>query len=104
MNPEEALMLARQGDAEALGCLLDAYRNYLAILARVEIDRRLQSKVDASDVVQDAFLHATRAFPHFHGTAEGEIVRWLRQILSNRLVDLVRQFYGTQRRDVRLER
>jgi RNA polymerase sigma-70 factor (ECF subfamily) len=104
MNPEQTLELARRGDAEALGRLLETYRNYLAILARVEIDRRLQSKVDASDVVQDAFLHATRAFPQFHGTGEGEILRWLRQILRHRLVDMIRQFYGTHSRDIRLER
>jgi len=103
-NPEQTLELARQGSAEALGRLLETYRNYLAILARVQIDRRLQSKVDASDIVQDAFLQATRAFPDFHGTTEGEIVGWLREILSHRLVDVIRQFHGTHRRDVRLER
>lgn len=53
MNLGQALEMARLGDVVALGRVLEAYRNYLAILARVEIDRRLQSKMDPSDVVQD---------------------------------------------------
>jgi hypothetical protein len=37
-------------DARNIGRLLDLYRNYLRMLARVEIGRQLQAKVDASDL------------------------------------------------------
>src|SRR5262249_52393311 len=87
----------------ALGRLLELYRNYLKLLARLQIDRRLQGKVDPSDLVQEAFLEAHRDFAQFRGTREGELVAWLRQILVANLADLVRHSRGTKRRDVGLE-
>jgi RNA polymerase sigma-70 factor (ECF subfamily) len=87
----------------ALGQLLERYRNYLLLLARLHIGRRLQGKVDAADLVQETFLEAHRAFPQFRGTSEGELVSWLRKILAGNLAGLLRRYLGTQRRDVRLE-
>jgi RNA polymerase sigma-70 factor (ECF subfamily) len=104
MNPEQLLQEAQAGDAATLGRLLELYRRYLALLARVQIGRRLQGKVDASDLVQETFLEAHRNFARFRGTSEGELVRWLRQILAGNLADLLRRYLGTQGRDVRLER
>jgi RNA polymerase sigma-70 factor (ECF subfamily) len=95
---------ARAGDGPALGRLLELYRNYLAILARLEIGRRLQGKVDDSDLIQETFLHAHRQFAQFRGKSEAELVSWLRQILAGVLANQVRHFYRTRRRDVRLER
>ncbi len=102
--PETLLDQARAGDGQALGQLLESYRAYLTLLARVQIGRRLQGKVDAADVVQDAFLSAYRDFGQFRGASEGEFRGWLRQILAYVLANLVRYYQGTQRRDVRLER
>ena len=104
VEPVKLVQLARTGDVHALGQLLELYRNYLGLLARLEIGRRLQGKVDDSDLVQDTFLQAHRHFAQFRGTTEGELVSWLRQILADVLGKLVRRYYGTQRRDVRLER
>jgi RNA polymerase sigma-70 factor (ECF subfamily) len=100
---EELLRQARAGDAEALGQLLEQYRRYLTVLARVQIGQRLQGKADASDVVQDGFLEAHRRFAHFQGTSAGQLVCWLRQILAAKLADLLRRYLGAQGRDVRLE-
>jgi RNA polymerase sigma-70 factor (ECF subfamily) len=80
------------------------YRAYLVVLARVQIGRRLQGKVDPSDAVQEAFLGAYRDFPQFRGTTEQEFLGWLRQVLASVLANLVRHYQGTKRRDVRLER
>jgi RNA polymerase sigma-70 factor (ECF subfamily) len=103
-NPGQLLDQARAGDRKALGRLLEVYRSYLLVLARVQIGRRLQGKVDASDVVQEAFLGAYRDFPQFRGTSEKEFLAWLRQVLASLLANLVRHYQGTLRRDVRLER
>ncbi len=103
-DPEELLQAARTGDGQALGQLLELYRNYLRLLARLEVGRRLQGKADPSDLVQEAFLAAHRAFVQFRGTTEGELMEWLRQILASKLVDLARRYLGSRRRDVRLER
>lgn len=103
-NPEQLLLEARAGDAATLGRLLELYRRYLGLLARLQIGARLQGKVDASDLVQETFLAAHRNFPRFQGTSEAQFVRWLRQILATNLANLLRHYLGTRGRDVRLER
>jgi RNA polymerase sigma-70 factor (ECF subfamily) len=103
-NPEELLCRARAGSNPDLGQLLELYRKYLTLLARLHIGRRLQGKVDAADLVQDTFLQAHRDFGQFRGTVEEEFIGWLRQILAHNLAMCVRRYFGTQRRDVRLER
>jgi RNA polymerase sigma-70 factor (ECF subfamily) len=103
-TPENLLQEARTGDAATLGKLLEMYRRYLSLLARVQVGQRLQGKVDASDIVQETFLDAHRNFPNFRGTSEAQFVRWLRQILAAKLATMLRHYLGTQGRDVRLER
>jgi RNA polymerase sigma-70 factor (ECF subfamily) len=103
-DPEQLLRLARTGDPVALGQLLEMYRNYLALLARLQIGRRLRGKIDSEDQVQDTFLKAHCDFPLFHGSTEAQLAAWLRQILSANLAMCLRRYLGTQRRDVRLER
>lgn len=103
-DADQLLARARQGDGEALGALLEFYRSYLVLLARLSIDHRLQGKADPSDVVQETFLQAHRAFAQFRGTSERELVGWLRQILGSRVAKLVRRYHQTQSRDVKLER
>src|SRR3974390_1617541 len=102
--PEQLLGLARAGDGVALGELLELYRNYLSLLARLQIGRRLQGKADPADLVQETFLEAHRNFGLFRGHTEAEFVAWLRQILAGRLGLLLRRYFGTKGRDVRLER
>jgi RNA polymerase sigma-70 factor (ECF subfamily) len=103
-DPEHLLREAKAGDGATLGRLLELYRRYLALLARVQIGQRLQGKVDASDLVQETFLEAHRNFARFRGGSEAEFVRWLRSILAGNLADLLRRYVGTRARDVRLER
>jgi RNA polymerase sigma-70 factor (ECF subfamily) len=95
---------ARAGERDALGSLLEGYRPYLTFLARVQIGRRLQRKVEEADLVQEAFLEAHRGFDRFRGTTEAELAQWMRQILASRVAMLVRHYYGTQRRNLDLER
>lgn len=100
----QLLSEARAGDLPQLGRLLERYRHYLRVLARIEIGRRLQAKVDASDLVQETLLEAHRHFGAFQGTNEGQFAGWLRQIMAASLANLLRHYYGTQARDIRLER
>jgi RNA polymerase sigma-70 factor (ECF subfamily) len=102
-DTERWICEARAGDGAVLGRLLEAYRGYLRLLARVEIGRRLQGKMDASDIVQETFLDAHRQFGNFRGESEAQLLNWLREILAGTLANLVRRYFGTQARDVRLE-
>jgi RNA polymerase sigma-70 factor (ECF subfamily) len=98
------LQSARGGNEAALGQLLESYSQYLTLLARVQIGRRIQGKVDPADVVQETFLEAHRQIAQFRGTSEGELVAWLRRILAGQLALTMRRFLGTKGRDVNLER
>jgi RNA polymerase sigma-70 factor, ECF subfamily len=105
--PDELARLipsAVAGDRDAVGNVLEWYRDYLTVLVRIQIGRRLQKKVDAADVVQDVFLDAHRQFSHFHGTTGGELSAWLRTLLAGHIAALIRRYCQTQARNVELER
>jgi RNA polymerase sigma-70 factor (ECF subfamily) len=89
-TPEYLLECARSGDTEAFGHLLAQYENYLRLMARALTGATLKSRVDPSDLVQDAFLEAHRDFPVFAGATEGELLAWLRRILARNLADSAR--------------
>jgi RNA polymerase sigma-70 factor (ECF subfamily) len=83
---------------------MELCRGYLTLLARVQVSRRLQGKIDPADLVQEAFLEAHQTFPRFRGTTEAEFTSWLHHILGSHVAMMVRRYLGTRRRDVRLER
>src|SRR5262245_30295911 len=91
---------ARTGSREALGRVLDGYRAYLLLIADRELDPKLQAKGGASDIVQETFLEAQRDFGGFHGTNDGELRAWLRQLLLHNLANWARRFRDTDKRQV----
>jgi RNA polymerase sigma-70 factor (ECF subfamily) len=95
---------ARGGDLDALGKLLELYRDDLTLLARFQVGARIRGKVDPADLVQETFLEAHRDFGQFRGTTDREFAAWLRRILAANLANLIRHYFGTQRRDMNLER
>ena len=81
---------------------LERFREYLRVLARLHLDRRIQQKVDPSDVVQETLIKAHQAIGDFRGTGEAQLAAWLRTILAHHMADVVCQF-GRGKRDMALE-
>ena len=71
---------------------IDHYREYLLILARLQMDACLQGIIDASDLVQQTLLKAHQCRDQFRGRTEGERAAWLRAILAGTMIDTVRKF------------
>jgi len=97
------LQQARLGSAEALGQVLQLYRNYLTILATTQLDRKLRRRVNPSDLVQDTMLAAHTDFAAFRGCCERELLAWLRQILINCLHHVIETHLKAKMRDMRRE-
>src|SRR5918912_742947 len=78
-------------EAEGPGRPLEDYREYLRLLARLQLDPRLRSRLDPSDIAQETLLKAHERRDQFRGKTEGERIAWLRTILANTLTDAVRK-------------
>jgi RNA polymerase sigma-70 factor (ECF subfamily) len=89
--------------AEGSGRPLEQYRDYLRLLARLQLDARLRSKLDPSDIVQETLLKAHAKQAQFRGQSDAEKAAWLRRILANSLAQELRK-YGQKRRNLALER
>ena len=82
---------------------LEQFRPYLLLLARVQLGRQFQGKLDASDVVQQALLEAHRQRDQFQGGSTPQLLSWLRRILAGTLTDTLRGL-GRAKRDAGRER
>ena len=88
--------------AGEFGPTLERFRAYLHLLARMQLDPRLQAKLDPSDLVQQTLLQALQALDQFRGRSDAELAAWLRQILARNLANAARDL-GRAKRDVARE-
>lgn len=102
LSVADLLQRAREEPGE-LDRLFAQCRNYLHVLARAQVEKRLQAKVDASDLVQQTMLEAYRDFRNFRGGTEAEWLAWLRRILAHNAANFVRHWQTTGKREARRE-
>jgi RNA polymerase sigma-70 factor (ECF subfamily) len=97
---DEALLdAARNGDDGALAVLVERHRDRLERMVRLRMDRRLQGRVDAADVVQDAYLAVRGKFPQYCADSRLPFFLWLRLEVGQKLVDVHRFHLGAKMRD-----
>ena len=82
---------------------LENYREYLRLLAQLQLDQQLLGKVDLSGVVQQTMLEAYQALPRYERQDTDHLAAWLRRILANNLADEIRKL-KTGKRDLSRER
>jgi RNA polymerase sigma-70 factor (ECF subfamily) len=96
---EDLLHRAAGGDDRAVAELFDHYRKRLRQMVRLRLDRRLQGRVDPSDVIQDAYIDLIEQFPSYLARPDMPFFLWLRLVAGQRLMRVHRQHLGAAMRD-----
>jgi RNA polymerase sigma-70 factor (ECF subfamily) len=102
-DPTDPIAPLRGGDRRALAALFEQHRDRLRRMVELRLDQRLRARLDASDVVQDAFLDVARDLDAYLADPRLPPLLWLRLHVGRRLTTLHRQHLGTQMRDAGLE-
>lgn len=100
---EELLSRASAGDLQALGDLLQHYREKLLRIIHFRMDPRLRSRLDADDILQDAYIESNSRFADYVANQEMPFFLWLRFIAIQKLFQLHRKHLGAQIRDAARE-
>src|SRR5690349_2316396 len=93
-DPSDSLELLRragQGDAQALGQLLEEHRKRLRRMVRLRLDPRLQGRIDPSDVIQEAYLEAAERLAEYLRDPKMPFFLWLRFLTGQKLLELRRR-------------
>jgi RNA polymerase sigma-70 factor (ECF subfamily) len=90
---------AAQGDQQVWGRLLERHRDRLRRMVALRLDRRLQGRVDASDVLQEAYLEASLRLAEYVKHPPLPFFLWLRFLVGQALLTQHRRHLGAQARD-----
>src|ERR1700724_2325347 len=93
---DKLLRSAAQGDKERWGALLARHRDRLRRMVALRLDHRLQGRIDASDVIQEAYLEASRRLAEYLKQPTMAFFMWLRFITGQKLLELHRHQLGAQ--------
>jgi RNA polymerase sigma-70 factor (ECF subfamily) len=93
------LKRAAAGEKDAWGQLLTRHQARLRSMVALRLDHRLQGRIDPSDVLQEAYLDATRQLAAYLKDPSIPFYLWLRLVTGQKLVALHRHHLGTQARD-----
>lgn len=104
-DPRDVELLARaqQGDAQAVDELFDRHREYLHAVVSLRMDRQMQSRVDASDIIQETYLQTSRRMDDYLRRRPMPFRLWLRKSAYECLIQLRRRHVGAQQRAVAAE-
>ena len=100
---EELLQSAAQGDKEKWGVLLKRHRSRLRRMVALRLDQRLQGRLDASDVIQEAYLEASARLPEYLRQPALPFFLWLRFLTGQKMLELHRRHLGAHMRDAARE-
>lgn len=96
---ERLIALANQGDNRAWEVLISTFGPRLRRMVALRMDRRLQGRIDVSDVIQEATIDALRRLPAYVQKPSMPFFLWLRFLTGQRLLEQHRRHLGAQARD-----
>ena len=90
---------ARAGDGHALNEVFTRHRDRLCRMVEMRLDRRVQARIDPSDVVQDAYVDLINRLEDYLRDPRVPLFLWLRLIVGERLLKLHHRHLGAEMRD-----
>ncbi len=99
---QELVALAKEGDQSALNQLYRVYAERVRWMVRFRMSKKLRSKLESMDLVQDTLIHALGGLDDFTYKNEGDFVRWLSKIAENELRGSLKKLHA-DKRDIRKE-
>ena len=96
----ELVRRAAGGEEAALVELFSGYRSRLWRMIQLRLDRRLQGRIDPSDVLQDAYIDVAEKLPEYAQRSALPFSLWLRMVVGERLLRIHRHHLGAAMRDV----
>lgn len=102
-NGENADMIRRasDGDANALDQLFTVHRERLLRMIRLRLDRRIQGRVDSTDILQEAYMDVFKKLREYVNSPSTSFFIWLRNVVGLKLAEVHRRHLGIQKRDAR---
>jgi RNA polymerase sigma-70 factor (ECF subfamily) len=97
---ETLLRAARGGDADAINRLLEKHRGPVRRLVEMRLDRKVQRRVDVSDVVQDVMIEASGRLDKYLDDPVMAFHLWMRQIAWDRIIDTYRRHRVSAKRNM----
>jgi len=102
-DPEALIAWLRRDGQTALAELFDRCAGQFRRMICARLDGRAAARVDPSDVIQEAYLDASRQLRAYLANPNRSPVDWLRFLTNRRLLAELRRHLGTQKRDARRE-
>ena len=100
---EALLQRLRAGDQQALGELYSHYHPQLRRMVELRLDPRLHGRVNASDVLQEAYIDAVQRYAHFFEKPDLSFYVWLRIVVNQSLIGVHRRHLGAKMRSAGAE-
>ncbi|QDT26307.1 sigma-70 family RNA polymerase sigma factor [Gimesia panareensis] len=102
-DPQEFLNRLQENPEGVLAEEYNRYRDRLWRIVNFRLDQRLLGRVDADDILQEAYLDAATRIEHYLNDPATTFFIWLRTVVGQTLIDVHRRHLGAQKRDVRRE-
>lgn len=93
------LVRAADGDEAAMADLFARHRGRLRRMVQLRLDRRLQGRVDPSDILQEAYIDLSQKLPEYAAKRSLPFFLWLRLVVGERLLRVHRQHLEAAMRD-----
>ncbi len=100
---DKLLQKVTTGDEDAMAIVFDQYHERLKRMVELRMDARVQGRVDASDVLQDAYVDLAQQLPNYAKDPKIPVFLWMRLITGQRLAKVHREHLGAAKRNAALE-